>query len=259
MRARHVDLLVVVGLALVSAYGVLLLPEGVPRFFCAAYLLLLAPGYGLTAATFPPATAPGPVRLMVGLLLSIATLAVGAVLLNALQVGLGREAWTMLALAVTLGACAVAAIRRGDTSPRLRIALPRVRATEILLLVLAAVAVSAGVAISRTPLPAKEAIGYTQLWMLPTGPGNEVTIGVRSAEQRTYAYRVELVTPDDRRVVRSRIVLAPGERYEQRVQLPGRMSLSGRFATRQIVTVLLYRLDRPTTYYRRVTARLSSR
>lgn len=263
MRARHDDLLVVAILSATSAVGILLLPGGVPRFCCAAVLLLCAPGYALTAALFPPGSVTGAVRLLSCVLLAIATLATGSVLVHATTVPLGRPAWTTLALAVTAAACVVAFRRRGahGTVSFAGLARPRVRRLDAVLLVLALVAASAGVAISRTPLPAKEALGYTQLWMLPgvAGPGDEVVIGIRSAEKRSQAYRLELVAGEDRRVIQARIVLAPGRQYQQRLRLPDAPALSPEPADGTILTAELYRLDRVGDPYRRVTIKVASR
>ena len=258
---RHADLLAVTALSLAGACGVLVLGGGIARLCCAVVLLFGAPGYALAAAAFPPLAVSGRERLVAALTLGLAAIPVGSVLLNAARAGLTSVSWTALALSMTFGGCAMAVIRRRGKPAGLTVARPQMRSSELVLLVLAGVAVSAGVAISRTPLPAKAALGYTQLWMLPaeSGPGEELTIGVRSSEQRTLAYRVELLVGGNRRVIRSPLVLTPGKQFVQRVGLRDAVELSRRSRRTGIVTVLLYRLDRPDRPYRRVTTRLGSR
>lgn len=222
MRTRDADVLAVAVLAIAAAAGVLLLPAGVPRFGCAAVLLLIAPGYAVSAALFPSHGITGAARVALICLLALSMLAVGSVLLDAASVGLSREAWSILFLVLTFGACAVTIDRRRH-HPRLHLPLrmPRLRAADVVLVLLALAAVITGIVISRTPLPAKEALGYTQLWMVPVDAagGNVFRIGVRSAEQRSLAYRLELEVGDVTRVLQSRVVLAPGALLEQQVRL----------------------------------------
>lgn len=258
MRKRDADVLAAGALAVVAAGGVFLLPPGVPRFVCAAVLLLIAPGYAVSTALFPSGWISAAARVMVVCLLVLSMLAVGAVLLDVTSVGLSRESWSILFLVLTLGACAVTISRRDDApqSPP-RVALPRLRATDVALLLVAVVAVVAGVVISRTPLPAEQVLGYTQLWMVPEGAAGDgrFRVGVRSAELRSHSYRLELEIGDVTRVLAWRIKLAPGARFEKQVRLAEPLLLSDvpRDGT---VTARLYRLDIARVPYRRVTARI---
>ncbi len=257
MRRRW-DLLALAAATIAGACAVLLLPEGPARSLGAAIVCLVAPGYALTAALFPPGAIVAAIRLMSTLLLGLATLAVGAVLLHPTRVGVTDDSWTRLLVAVTLGACVVAFARTPATprAPR-SVAIPRVSLIEAGLLLVAGLAVTAGVALSRTPLRAPNVIGHTQVWMFPAGSagGTELRVGVRSAETRTQAYRLELSVGGVRRVIRSRVVLAPGDVHEQRVRLPPIAPSPD--PTR--VTLRVRPLDQPCCFYLRVNALVPSR
>ena len=113
----------------------------------------------------------------------------------------------------------------------------------------AALCVAGALILSSTPLPAENAVGYTQLWALPAdasaAPG--VRVGVDSAETEPLAYRLEVRRPGGGPPVSSRLRLEPGQESVRFVGVesppPGGVR----------VTALLYREDRPGVVYRRVT------
>ena len=61
------------------------------------------------------------------------------------------------------------------------------------LVLVAAAVVATAVLVTRTTSEAKVA-GYTQLWMLPSGPADarQLVVGIRSGETREQAYRLEV-------------------------------------------------------------------
>jgi hypothetical protein len=111
-----------------------------------------------------------------------------------------------------------------------------------------AAAVAATVVLAATALPAKNAVGYTSLWMLPSEPGAtppHVRVGIVNQEREAVVYRLALRV-GGRRSFR-RMDLEPGEQRIWRVTAP--------FAEPEDaipVTARLFRADRPFTIYRRV-------
>jgi hypothetical protein len=169
------------------------------RAVAAVPLCLVLPGYALAAAIFLRPRQRGAQGAMLVLAMSLATLVLGSLLLDAVPGGLQLASWAVLLVVVVVAGCAVAAVRRqrivaGSQTAQPRRRRLRVRITDVVLIVAAALAVSAALGLSRTPLPAKNAIGYTQLWMLQTGTPQSpaVRIGITSAEQHPTTYTLTL-------------------------------------------------------------------
>jgi hypothetical protein len=124
-----------------------------------------------------------------------------------------------------------------------------------------ATAVAALILASAT-VPAKEALGYTQLWILPEAgtQGSEAQVGVRSQEQDPADFdlrirvgrlgpgaRSEASAPPAREVVKRSFRLDPGEARVIRVDAP-----PGSSAAKVPVVATLLLHNRPFTVYRRV-------
>jgi uncharacterized membrane protein len=224
------------------------------RAVAAVPLCLVLPGYALTAAFFARTRLELRSIVMLTLALSLTTLILGSLLLNFTPWGLRAGTWAALLLAVVLGGCTVAGLRREPrakapgTAARVRLPRPRVRARDVALLTLAAMIAAGAMVVSRIPLSAPNAVGYTAMWMLPghSGSGSDLEIGIQSAEQQPTSYR--LVVEMGARSTESSFVLTPGGRTEVPVPLDPR-PVAG------TVVAMLYR-NTETGVYRRVTARL---
>ncbi len=251
------DLVAAVATAVLCAVVVLCIPLEGLRLAAAVPLSLFLPGYAITAAAFGGRQLEGPQLLVLSVATSLATLAVGGLLLNYLPGGLRTASWAGLLLLVVLGGCIIAAQRRpAPTStwlPRLHL---QIRSVDGALLRWATLAMLGGVlaaglalAISWTPVPAKNAVGYTRLWMLPSGGAARahLRIGVDSEEQHPVAYKLEVQLGRRHTPVSSRLVLEPGQsrvlNLRVRRRPPGSVP----------VTALLFRRDHPNAAYRRVT------
>lgn len=148
---------------------------------------------------------------------------------------------------------------RGGAETGLRISGCRrclLRGSDGLLALGALVAVAAALLLAWTVLPAQHALGYTQLWMLPTGneqhPG--MRIGVVSEEQDPTSYEVVLESTRSRSVVLSGLVLKPGD--SRVVDVPIVRSKATPPGTK--LSAYLYRSDQLHVPYRRVTAYVPS-
>ena len=209
------DLAAVAVAALICALVALSVPLEAVRLVAAVPLCLLMPGYAITAAIFSSAPLERSKALLFSVGLSLAVLAVGALLLHLVPGGVRDASWAALLLAIVVPGCAIAARRRLEglrsSPPR----LPRPTPAQGALMLGGLLSVVAAMVLSWTPLPAKDAVGYTQLWMLPAegrgGPGVEV--GVINAEPDRFIYRLEILE-DGRRPIAapSRLILQPGGR-----------------------------------------------
>lgn len=251
----HRDLEIVAGASALCAVAALVLPFEAVRLVFAAPLALFLPGYALTAAAFAQRPLELPQLLLLSVALSLATLALGALLLDFAPGGVRAVSWALLLLLVVLGGCGSAALRRppppaGPGWPR-----PRLAPTDGALLLGGLATAAAALALAGTLLPANDVRGYTQLWMLPLRDGREagVRVGVTNEETSTVAYSLRTRIHEIENVVRS-FSLAPGETRIVRVRAdppppPGR-------SVPAVAT--LFRESRPDTVYRRVSGWVSA-
>jgi hypothetical protein len=251
LRSTPRDLRLTAAAAVVCAALVLALPDGVARVLAGVVLALVCPGYALTAAAFARHPQEPGVRVVLTLALSIAVLGLGSIIGHVTPGGLTTTGWVVELLVVVLAACLVAVRRApagGEPAP-VAWRLPRVRAVDAVLVSLAIVVAGGGVVLARTTLPADDVVGYTQLWMVPASgqDASILRIGVRSAETSPQAYRLEVRVGRRTRVIRSRLVLAPGRVFEHAVSVHPRRRGTA-------VTARLFRLDHPDVVYRRATA-----
>lgn len=254
-RSIDRDILMVTALTIIAVALAFILPaDWVPGRILTLPLVLILPGYALTSALFPRRGFGIPERLLFSLALSLVITVLGGLLLNLTPWGLRAGPWAVLLGGITLGAFAVAHLRRrgqsASTSGWLRTVNIGFTFRQGLLLGLAALIVCGAVAVSiigaeRQPYP-----GFSQLWMLPAGganPKNAVQLGVSNRESTTMQYR--LAVNVDGKVVKewASINLNPNEKWEATLLLPQ----TGGVGTAK-VEADLYRTDAPTKIYRHV-------
>jgi hypothetical protein len=248
MRGNR-DLRQVVLLALVCAVGGLFLPFDALRLVVAAPLLFFLPGYAIVAAIFAHGRLPRPQLLTLSAGLSLAVLALGALLINYLPGGVRSGWWALLLVLVTIGAARAAAVRRPrQGGNRQRARRPRPGALQLAMVGAGAVATVAAIVLAFQPLGAKSAVGYTELWIQPLkGAKRGVQIGVGSAEQEDTTYRLWVKFGRGEPPQGRYFGLAPGETKiihmltEKEPTVP------------QPVRATLFRRDQPGHAYRRVT------
>jgi hypothetical protein len=197
---------------LVAAVAALVTLEAEPvalRTIAALPLLLFLPGYAVTSALFAPRRLDWARRILLALALSFAATILGALVLDLTSYGIRAESVAILLLAVTVAGAAVGAARGGVERPELT--LPRVRRVHVALIGVAVLAVAAAVALAKTPLPAKNAVGYTALWLHPVAGRAQpaVRVGVESAELEPRRYRLRIWVGPERALERS-FRLEPG-------------------------------------------------
>jgi Protein of unknown function (DUF1616) len=245
----HKDLRLLLAVSVLCALGALLVPVDVVRLVFAVPLTLFLPGYAIAAAAFAQNPAGRPKMALMGVGLSLALLPLGALVLNYVPGGIQAGSWALLLVLVVLAACRAAAVRRPRAAAQSP-APPRVRpsAATAAVLGLAALMVVAALVLAFITLPAKNAVGYTELWIQPSGAA--VRVGVRSDEQQRNDYRLVVRGSGGGPVVR-RFALEPGEGHVLRIAT----GVSAVAASRP-VTAVLYRSGHGAKAYRRVSTRI---
>lgn len=262
MRGQR-DLRLALGVAALCALAALAIPVGILSLLFVAPLTLFLPGYAIAAAVFARRKIERPQLLVLSLALSLTTLVGGGLLLNYTPGGVRPLPWALLLVLVVAAGCRAAAVRRIPLPPGRAWRRPPVRRRDAGLaaggLLLAAIAVG----LAMTTLPASDARGYTQLWLLPA-PGSsrtEAQVGVRSDEQRATRFDLRIkvgpaasapagATPE---VTRRSFTLKPGEARVVRVGPP-----PGAAGTEAPVVASLLRHSDPYAVYRRVRGWLTA-
>jgi uncharacterized membrane protein len=246
------DLRLAVAAAALCALLALLIPIDAVALVFALPLALFLPGYAITAAAFARRRLAGPQLLLLSIALSIATLALGSLVLNYLG-GIHPLSWALLLLLVVLAAARAAAVRRGASERGVRLRRPRLGGLQAAMLLAAVVTAAAALVLASTSLPADDALGYTQLWILPQPgtAGGKAQVGVRSQQQTSLDYDLRVRIGSDA-VLRRSFRLAPGETRLVKLRAP-----PGARGTVPVVATLL-RHNRPTEVYRRVKGSLTA-
>ncbi len=252
---RYLDLLVVLVLAGAGAILVIA-PISIAwlRAVLAAPMVLFAPGYAISAAAAGGRRVNWPERLLLSLGLSIMVVILGGLALNLTPWKLRVDTWVVFLAGLTLVACVIALVRRHHAPAAPREAAPSVniRLGQVLIVGLAVVVAAGAIGVARTPLPGRDIQGYTLLWALPGEGENACTIryGMTSGELTSTAYRLEILRNSQPFQIWPVITLAPGDKWEQSVQVPP--DLTGKSV---LVNTVLYLVDKPGVVYRQVTLR----
>ena len=245
----HRDLEILAGGSLICAVAALAIAWSPLSLIFAAPLALAAPGYAIVAATFARKRIGRPLFLALSVGLSLAILVLGGLLLNYTPGGARAISWAVLLLLIILNGSRVAALRR-PAAPRRPLPRLRIDWRSGGLLAGGALLTAIALALAFTTLPAKNARGYTQLWLAPrtdTATGG-AEVGVGSEEQHKTGYVLQVRLGDRARPLMRRFELKPGESRTVKVDAP-------QSPKRETVplTALLYRQDQPTQIYRRVS------
>ena len=155
-------------------------------------------------------------RLLLPIALSIITLVLGTLLLGVLPGGgLRTGLWALLLALVTVTGSTVAQFRRSQASavrPRAVSWLPRPRAIDLVVGLLATGLAVGAVVWSETPLPASRALGYVELAVIPPRPSsNKVAVWARSEQQTAHTYRF-VIQLGAQRLFDHTVRLVPGRR-----------------------------------------------
>lgn len=255
MNHRSVDIFGVVAITIIAiALAFVLPPNWVPGRILSLPLVLVLPGYALTAAALPEQARGVPERLAFSLGLSLAIVILSGLLLNLMPFGLRSSSWAVLLGSITLGASVVALVRRRGQSTSasgwLRVGSVGFTFRQGVLLGLAVIVVGGAVAVSIIGTEHQPYPGFTQLWILPASEANAknaVQLGINNKELTVMEY--SLVVNVNGKVVKEwfSIGLSPNEKWGATLVLP-----QAGHASAARVEADLYRADAPTTIYRHV-------
>jgi hypothetical protein len=223
MRGNR-DLSLAVKAAIVSALLAILLPVPVLSLLAAAPLLFFLPCYTIVCAAFAKRTID-PARLLVlGVGLSLVTLALVPLAINVLPGGVSTGWWAIALCLVVIGCARGAAVGRRRPS-RAAFRRPRfhLRRADLALLAAGLAAGIVAVVLIFIPFSAKNALGYSEMWIeAKAGTAAPVAeVGVASREQSSSRFTVELRTNHDEKPFEVRSFrLSPGQRQELLVRPP---------------------------------------
>ena len=212
-------------------------------------LVLLLPGYAVTAALFPGRTLGALQRTTLSVGLSLAIAALGGIVLNWTNWGLHTYSWAVLLGALTLAASAVAWLRRRalpvDTAAAEESAPPRLDVRTTLSLCVAGIVVLGAIAVSRVGASQQQDSGFTQLWMThEAGRPSDIHVGVLSKELVAKAYVLQIKVAGDVLHEWPSIPLQPGESWDATLTV----NPSGENVP---VEAVLYQAGDPAHIYRR--------
>jgi hypothetical protein len=244
----HGDLEAAVGAAALSALLALALPFDLLRVLVGAPLLFFLPGYAITAAIFAHGRIQRCHFLVFSVGLSLAVLALGALVLNYLPGGIRAGWWAVLLFLVVFAACRATALRRPKRAGApIAWTLPRANRAQAGLLAGGALLIVAAVILAIVPFSATNAIGYTEIWIQPlaAGAGPGVEIGVGSGERDDSAYRLVVEFGDGEGEAIRQLTLAPGQKQVLELQPPDNSPAVISGAVSIPVTATLFKEDSP--------------
>jgi hypothetical protein len=248
---RSADLRATIAATLIGSAVALLVDSGPLATATLLPLVLILPGYALSAMLFGPGAIGRDRRLVLTVSLSIGATALSALILQ-LAISLHRAAFVVLLALVTLSAAAAALNGRGgeSTDRSARLSLGRVPVASAVAMA-AAIALS-GLAIAIATAGAtkqQDESHFSALWLLPTTPRDNppVTVGVSNHEGKSIEYRVT-VFQGTTNVGAWRVRLDEGDEWQ--AALPASALLS-----HEAVVASLFRDGTP---YRRVILELGS-
>jgi hypothetical protein len=241
-------------LAALCAVLALLTPWEAVSLVFAVPLALVLPGYAIVAAAFANRKLDEPRRAVLSVALSLATLALGALLLNYAPGGIRGFSWAVLLVAVVLIACRVAAVHRREKITAIRRRRLRLSRIELGLALGGLAAAVAALVLASATLPARPAVGFTELWIVPVSEsgGSEAKVGVKSEEQQATDFDLGIRIGRKSSIVRRSFILQPGEETVVTVGPP--VAPAG--SAVPVVATLLLSSD-PSHVYRRVKSSLT--
>jgi uncharacterized membrane protein len=223
-------------------------------------LVLVIPGYALTAVFWPPRSLGLAERAAVAVGVSLALAATSGLLLNWLPGGVsGRRSAVLLGL-VALGAITALLVRERGRAAGLDNGVvasgwshPRafLRPHQAVLLAAALGLVVAGVGVAVHSAQGDAGPGFTQAWMLPNQVGSgSLTVGLQNDEHRAHTYHLQLRAGP--RVVREwdGVRLDPGQRFSTTLTVPAA-------SVGSVADLSVYRDDAPSRVYRQVRVSLA--
>src|SRR5260370_41111504 len=251
MRLKNLDLMLVMSIVALNVL-VTLLPYKtlVIGIIVTLPLVFVLPGYVLTEAMFHNRRLDAAHRLTSSLALSIAIVIVSGFILNVLPTGLHAVSWSLfLGSLTTLFSLWVAILRRRMLVDEKKFPKFHFPHYAYVLFGLAVIVAIFSVLYSANGEVQQPHPGFTQLWILPSKQTNNscaISIGVHSFKTNSETYRVTITINGSLVETWPSIILVPDHEWNQLVPLNSGTS------DNMYVAIQLYRLDKPSTMYRKV-------
>ncbi len=222
----------VAALALLCGLATAIAPDGPPRIIAGILLVLLLPGYALTAAAIPGRPPSWAELIVCTLGCSLVCSILCALVLDVLPGKMGRTEWALALALIVLAAVAAALVRDRGGAPTAIPVAPRTRvrrtpAARTLLQgaigFLALATALAAVLLARHA--ADRAEPFTELGAVPLSsrPGSPILVQLESHERGPRSF-VLTVTGDGRPRLREGLRLAPGDERRLLLKAPPRSS-----------------------------------
>ena len=223
-RPRSADLRATIALTAISVLVALFFDSGPVAAIALLPLVLVLPGYAISAALLPPGSISRELRLALTLALSVCAAALGGVVFQVF-LGLGRGAFVFLLAAETLAASAIALRGRDRSKPP---AVPGPRLSRLPKWSIVAFAAALALCIASISIASSGADKqlakdrFSALWLLPRGTpgtppaGTPVQVGVENHEGETTAYELR-VTQSGAPVREWRFALEQGEEWDAKL------------------------------------------
>jgi uncharacterized membrane protein len=244
------------------ALAVILLPNSslLLRTLFGLPLILVIPGYALTALLWGRQPLGAPERAVLSIGISLALAALSAILLDWTPLGIGGGQQTLLLGLVALAAIVTVLVRnlgrrdgRSEAGARAaRRAFTSIRWRQALLFGIAVAIVASAVAYSAQSALQPHGAGFTQSWIhVQDAKTGAVEIGLENDERQGQTYRLQL-TFNNRPINEWKDVrLEPGQQWSANLSLP-------QSGGQGIAELAVYRSDQPTTVYRKVRVSLGA-
>jgi uncharacterized membrane protein len=210
-------------------------------------LILVLPGYALSATLFRPGEISRQLRAVLSVAFSLSAAALGGLVVQ-LFVGLDRTVWAALLAGVTVAAAAFALDRRdampADTEDA-RVRVPRLGLVTMAAILVATAIAGGAIALARDGVARQRSEAhFSSLWLVPGDPsaGEPAEVGVSNHEDKTVSYRV-VIREGARTIKRWRIHLGSNQSWQAHLAAS---ASSG-------AAPLVGRLDRGGVPYRRVS------
>jgi hypothetical protein len=265
MIRKSLDLVVVSTLALAALTLTLLgASSAMLRLLLGLPLVLVLPGYAVTAAIFPGRSLGGADRALFTMAMSLSTVILCGFVLNRAPWGLRPEAWAVMLSDVTLGGGLIAFARRQlnparsgtgapGEPPATGTSVPAARQRmglsggQSLLFGLAIAVLAGAMLLARGEAALRPDPNVLQLWMLPGDQAapHTLRVGVNSIGLAG-TYRLEIQRGGYTIHAWPALIITPGQTWQAQLALDGQQPGSGPFEAR------LYRSEEPNVVYRRV-------
>jgi uncharacterized membrane protein len=234
-------LVAIASLAIVVVAAILFLDPLAFRAAAGAVLVLVVPGYALSATLFPRGALGLLERAAISVGLSAALAIIVGFLLTRVGILLTPITWVVSEAFLSVAFLVVAWWRKGLVLPVRRALGAGPSINELALVGAAAILVATALAVARIGATEQAPSNFTQLWMLPAAAG-VVRVGVASEEPQVTSYR--LVLKDDNATLASwTLDLSQGQQWTTDVSVAG---------PDRKLQLDLFRADAPTVVYRHV-------